>query len=80
MKLVFSLQLRKIDCLHDNFRLTELYLQHNLIVSITGCLRHLTELQVLMLQGNQLKHLTEVIQEFVRMHRLRVLSKKHNMF
>ncbi|XP_046852740.1 leucine-rich repeat-containing protein 72-like [Xenia sp. Carnegie-2017] len=67
-------KLRKVDCLHDNFRLTELYLQHNLLVSITGCLRHLTELQVLMLQGNQLKYLTEVIQEFVRMHRLRVLN------
>jgi Leucine-rich repeat (LRR) protein len=45
-------------------------------VDITGSLRHLTELQVLMLQGNQLKHLTDVIHELGRMQRLQVLSKK----
>lgn len=45
-------------------------------MDITGSLRHLTELQVLMLQGNQLKHLTDVIHELGRMQRLQVLSKK----
>ncbi|CAB3990020.1 leucine-rich repeat-containing 72-like [Paramuricea clavata] len=67
-------KLRRINCLHENFRLTELYLQHNLLVDITGSLRHLTELQVLMLQGNQLKHLTDVIHELGRMQRLQVLN------
>ena len=45
-------------------------------MSITGSLRHLTELQVLMLQGNQLKHLTDVIHELGKMQRLHVLSKE----
>ena len=67
-------KLRRINCLHDNFRLTELYLQDNLIVDVTGSIRHLTELQLLMLQGNQLKHLTDVIHELGRMQRLQVLN------
>ena len=71
---LFSLQLRKIDCLQDNFRLTEVYLQDNMLLDIVGSLRHLTGLEVLMLQGNQLKQLTDVVHELRKMQRLRVLS------
>ncbi len=48
-------------------------------MDVSGSLRHLTELQVLMLQGNQLKHLTDVIHELGRMQRLQVLSKKTDL-
>ena len=60
--------------MQDNFRLTEVYLQDNMLLDIVGSLRHLTGLEVLMLQGNQLKQLTDVVHELRKMQRLRVLS------
>lgn len=69
------LQLRRIDCLGNNFRITELHLQYNYLKDITGALCHLTQLQVLMLQGNQLTNLEKVVREFRKMQNLQILSE-----
>ena len=71
----FSIKLRRVNCLSQNFRLAELYLHNNQLVSIQGALRHLTCLQVLMLHNNQLEKLETVINEFSKMQHLKVLSE-----
>lgn len=58
--------------------MTELHLQYNLLKDITGALEHLTQLQVLMLQGNQLTNLEKVVREFRKMLNLQILSKLIN--
>ncbi|XP_074660986.1 leucine-rich repeat-containing protein 72-like [Tubulanus polymorphus] len=70
--------LRHIDCFSMNLRITELYLQHNNILDITGSLSHLTTLNVLMLQNNQLEKLEKVVKELKQMQDLRVLNLFHN--
>lgn len=69
------LQLRRIDGLSQNYRITELHLQYNYLKDITGALTHLTQIQVLMLQGNQLTNLEKVVKEFGRMQNLTILSE-----
>ena len=53
----------------------ELYLQDNMIVALNGSLRHLTCLQVLLLNGNQLLKLTDVVHELKAMQFLKTLSE-----
>ncbi len=72
-------QLRVVNCLSQNFRLAELYLQHNELKDISGCLQHLTCLKVLLLHNNQLEKLEKVIFEFRKMQNLEVLSKSATM-
>ena len=68
-------QLRRLDCLRDNFQLAELYLQNNQLVEVFGALQHLTCLQVLMLHNNQLTKLDRLLKEFKKMQCLKTLSK-----
>ncbi|XP_016424137.1 leucine-rich repeat-containing protein 72 [Sinocyclocheilus rhinocerous] len=58
-----------------NCCLTELYLQNNGILSISGALRHLTCLQVLLLFNNQMKCLEETVSELKNMQELHTLCE-----
>ncbi|XP_064634984.1 leucine-rich repeat-containing protein 72-like [Lineus longissimus] len=71
-------KLRRIKCLQTNFRITELYLQNNQLVEITGALHHLDNLQTLMLHNNQLTKLERVIKELNKMQDLKVLNLFNN--
>ncbi|XP_067951655.1 leucine-rich repeat-containing protein 72-like [Watersipora subatra] len=71
-------RLRRIQCLTHNYRVTELHLQYNLLKDISGSLSHLTQLRVLMLQGNQLADLEKVIKEFRKMQSLEILNMFDN--
>ncbi|XP_036419824.1 leucine-rich repeat-containing protein 72 isoform X3 [Colossoma macropomum] len=57
-----------------NCCLAELYLQNNEITSISGSLRHLTCLRVLLLHNNQLKDLEEMVAELRNMHCLQTVK------
>ncbi|XP_073779984.1 leucine-rich repeat-containing protein 72 isoform X2 [Danio rerio] len=63
-----------------NCCLTELYLQNNDILSISGALRHLTCLRVLLLFNNQIKCLEETVVELKNMQELHTLSLYLNPF
>ncbi|XP_029194838.1 leucine-rich repeat-containing protein 72-like isoform X3 [Acropora millepora] len=67
-------KLRKLNCFDGNYQLRELYLQDNMIAALNGSLRHLTCLQVLLLNGNQLLKLTDVIHELRAMQSLETLN------
>lgn len=69
-------KIRKLTCFSSNYQLRELYLQDNLMMELNGCLKHLTCLQVLLLNGNQLLKLTDVVHELRAMQCL----KKLNLF
>eukprot|EP00057_Strongylocentrotus_purpuratus_P009512 XP_011663986.1 PREDICTED: leucine-rich repeat-containing protein 72-like [Strongylocentrotus purpuratus] len=71
-------KLRRINCLSINYRITELYLQDNELVSVAGLLQPLTSLQVLMLHNNQLTDLEETVNEMKAMQALHTLSARHN--
>nr|XP_033786862.1 leucine-rich repeat-containing protein 72 isoform X3 [Geotrypetes seraphini] len=66
-------KLRKITFLTNNYRLSELYLNNNALVDISGALRHLTTLQILMLHNNQLTNLEMTVKELREMTCLQVL-------
>ncbi|WAR01127.1 LRC72-like protein [Mya arenaria] len=55
--------LRGISCLSGNFQIRELYLQNNELTDVSGSLRHLTCLEVLMLHNNQLTKLDRLVKE-----------------
>ena len=61
--------------LEKNYVLTELYLQNNMLVEINGAIQHLKCLQVLLLHGNQLTVITDVLHELRHVMNLKVLSK-----
>ncbi|KAK2552832.1 Leucine-rich repeat-containing protein 72 [Acropora cervicornis] len=67
-------KLRNLNCFDGNYQLRELYLQDNMIAALNGSLRHLTCLQVLLLNGNQLLKLTDVIHELRAMQSLETLN------
>ncbi|XP_063956720.1 leucine-rich repeat-containing protein 72-like [Lytechinus pictus] len=71
-------KLRRINCLSINYRITELYLQDNELVSVGGLLQPLTSLQVLMLHNNQLTNLEETIAEMKAMQALNTLNLSQN--
>ncbi|CAG5116232.1 unnamed protein product [Candidula unifasciata] len=71
-------KIRRVNFLHSNFRLCELYLHDNLLSDISGSLRHLTCLVVLTLQNNYLTDLATTVKEFDRMYALRVLNLFNN--
>ncbi|XP_065136813.1 leucine-rich repeat-containing protein 72 isoform X1 [Paramisgurnus dabryanus] len=63
-----------------NCCLTELYLQNNDLISISGALRHLSCLCVLLLHNNQMKFLDETVEELKNMQDLHTLSLYLNPF
>ncbi|XP_078375330.1 leucine-rich repeat-containing protein 72-like isoform X1 [Oculina patagonica] len=67
-------KLRKLNCFGSNYQLRELYLQDNMLVELNGSLRHLTCLQVLLLNGNQLVKLTDIVHELRAMQCLKTLN------
>ncbi|XP_060074068.1 leucine-rich repeat-containing protein 72-like [Ylistrum balloti] len=71
-------RLRRLNCLHQNYMIEELHLHNNELIEITGALRHLTCLKVLMLQNNQLTKLERVVREFSRMQSLHTLNLFNN--
>ena len=68
-------RLRFITFLPYNYRLSELYLADNSLVSVAGSLTHLTGLKVLGMDNNQLSRLEETVAEVKNMQGLRYLSK-----
>ncbi|XP_058655518.1 leucine-rich repeat-containing protein 72 isoform X2 [Onychostoma macrolepis] len=73
-------KIREVSRASFNCCLTELYLQNNDILSISGALRHLTCLQVLLLFNNQMKCLEETMSELKNMQDLHTLSLYLNPF
>ncbi|XP_043114950.1 leucine-rich repeat-containing protein 72 [Puntigrus tetrazona] len=73
-------RIREVSRASFNCCLTELYLQDNDISSISGALRHLTCLQVLLLFNNQMKCLEETVSELKNMQDLHTLSLYLNPF
>ncbi|XP_072019752.1 leucine-rich repeat-containing protein 72-like [Amphiura filiformis] len=71
-------KLRRISFLTINYRISHLFLQDNELVDICGALSHLTNLQVLMLQSNQLTKLEPTIKEFKVMQALHTLNLSNN--
>lgn len=74
----FKFQLRRVNFLNNNFHISELHLQDNQLVDITGAVGHLSCLRVLMLQNNQLTKLEKVVREFQKMLTLHTLSKDYH--
>ncbi|XP_018424457.1 PREDICTED: leucine-rich repeat-containing protein 72 [Nanorana parkeri] len=71
-------KISRVNFLTTNFRLSELYLDHNELCDIKGSLKHLTSLHTLMLNDNHLTKLQAAVQELKRMTNLRVLNLFHN--
>ncbi|KAI2656377.1 Leucine-rich repeat-containing protein 72 [Labeo rohita] len=70
-----ALQIREVSRTSFNCCLTELYLQNNDIHSISGALRHLTCLRVLLLFNNQMRCLEETVSELKYMQDLHTLCE-----
>ncbi|XP_073674469.1 leucine-rich repeat-containing protein 72 [Garra rufa] len=73
-------KIREVSRTSFNCCLTELYLQNNDILSISGALRHLTCLRVLLLFNNQMRCLEETVSELKNMQDLHTLSLYLNPF
>ncbi|XP_041365328.1 leucine-rich repeat-containing protein 72-like [Gigantopelta aegis] len=71
-------KLRRINCLQGNAQLTELYLQDNALVDITGALHQLTCLKTLLLHNNQLTDLEDIVNELHKMQSLETLNLLNN--
>ncbi|XP_071104835.1 leucine-rich repeat-containing protein 72-like [Haliotis cracherodii] len=71
-------KLRQLNCLSENYQLSELYLHNNELVDITGAFHHLTCLQVLMLHNNQLTKLDRILTEIKKMQSLKTLNLFNN--
>ncbi|GCC27966.1 hypothetical protein chiPu_0006392 [Chiloscyllium punctatum] len=71
-------QIKTINCLSMNYHIKELYLHNNLITDVTGALKHLTSLQILMLQNNWLHKVEKVISEFKKLRWLHTLNLFNN--
>ena len=72
-----SNRLRELSFIQNSYALSELYLQFNLIKSIGGCLRNLTNLKVLLLHGNEIFDLKTTVKELGHLRDLRNLSKDY---
>ncbi|XP_072431046.1 leucine-rich repeat-containing protein 72 isoform X1 [Chiloscyllium punctatum] len=71
-------KIKTINCLSMNYHIKELYLHNNLITDVTGALKHLTSLQILMLQNNWLHKVEKVISEFKKLRWLHTLNLFNN--
>jgi len=65
---------KSFSCIRSNYRITELHLQNNELISITGTISHLQNLQVLMLHYNQLSDLKGSVKELSNIFTLKRLN------
>ncbi|NXW26850.1 LRC72 protein, partial [Phaetusa simplex] len=71
-------QIQDLTFLIKNYCLTELYLNNNELTDISGALKHLRALQILLLHNNQLKKLDKTVKELEGMISLQTLNLFHN--
>ncbi|XP_072910223.1 leucine-rich repeat-containing protein 72 isoform X2 [Hemitrygon akajei] len=71
-------KIKKISSLTMNYCLKELYLQNNLLIDVTDTLKHLTNLEILMLHNNWLTKLEKVIAELKKLMWLHTLNLFNN--
>ncbi|NXG79968.1 LRC72 protein, partial [Baryphthengus martii] len=71
-------QIQDLTFLIKNYCLTELYLNNNELTDISGALKHLCTLQILLLHNNQLKELGRTVKELKGMISLQTLNLFHN--
>ncbi|XP_059497668.1 leucine-rich repeat-containing protein 72 [Stegostoma tigrinum] len=71
-------KIETLDFLRMNYHIKELYLHNNLLTDITGALKHLTSLQILMLQNNWLHKMEKVVSEFKKLRWLHTLNLFNN--
>ncbi|XP_067909031.1 leucine-rich repeat-containing protein 72 [Heterodontus francisci] len=71
-------KIKKLHFLRLNFHLKELYLHNNLLTDITGTLKHLTSLQILMLQNNWLTKVEKIVTELKKLIWLHTLNLFNN--
>ncbi|NXS55636.1 LRC72 protein, partial [Brachypteracias leptosomus] len=71
-------KIQDLTFLIKNCCLTELYLHNNELTDISGALKHLRALQILLLHNNQLKKLGETVKELKGMLSLQTLNLFHN--
>jgi len=69
-----KLKQQNFSCIRSNYRITELHLQKNELISITGTISHLHNLQVLMLHNNQLSDMRGSVKEISSIHTLKRLN------
>ncbi|XP_051872893.1 leucine-rich repeat-containing protein 72 [Pristis pectinata] len=73
-------KIKKISSLKMNYCLKELYLQNNLLTDLTGTLKHLTSLQILMLHNNWLTKLEKVVAELKKLRWLHTLNQDYRLY
>ncbi|NXC51262.1 LRC72 protein, partial [Penelope pileata] len=71
-------KMQDLTFLKKNYCLTELYLNDNELVDISGALKDLCSLQVLLLHNNQLKQLGGTVKELKGITSLQMLNLFHN--
>ncbi|NWX47188.1 LRC72 protein, partial [Steatornis caripensis] len=71
-------QVQDLTFLIKNYCLTELYLNNNELTDISGALKHLCALQILLLHNNHLKKLGKTVKELKGMISLQTLNLFHN--
>ncbi|NXI41488.1 LRC72 protein, partial [Galbula dea] len=71
-------KIQGLTFLNKNYCLTELYLNNNELTDISGALKHLHALQILLLHNNQLRTLGKTVKELKGMISLQTLNLFHN--
>ncbi|NXJ77932.1 LRC72 protein, partial [Trogon melanurus] len=71
-------QIQDLTFLTKNYCLTELYLNNNELMDVSGALKHLRALQILLLHNNQLTKLGKTVKELKGMISLQTLNLFHN--
>ncbi|KAM6283138.1 leucine-rich repeat-containing protein 72 [Porphyrio hochstetteri] len=71
-------KIQDLTFLNKNYCLTELYLNNNELTDISGALKHLRALRILLLHNNQLKELGKTVKELKGMISLQTLNLFHN--
>uniref|UniRef100_A0A8C0FNW2 Leucine-rich repeat-containing protein 72 n=1 Tax=Bubo bubo TaxID=30461 RepID=A0A8C0FNW2_BUBBB len=75
---VLKSMIQDLTFLIKNYCLTELYLNNNELTDISGALKHLHALQILLLHNNQLKTLGKTVKELKGIISLQTLNLFHN--
>ncbi|XP_055517782.1 leucine-rich repeat-containing protein 72 [Leucoraja erinacea] len=71
-------KIKTISSLKMNWCLKELYLQYNMLLDLTGSLKHLTSLQILLLHNNRLTKVEMIVAELKKMTWLHTLNIFNN--
>ncbi|XP_067854535.1 leucine-rich repeat-containing protein 72 isoform X1 [Heptranchias perlo] len=71
-------KIKHLNFLRTNSHLKELYLHNNLLTDITGALKHLKSLHILMLQNNWLTKVEQTITEFRNLRWMHTLNLFNN--